>query len=155
MKKHSLILAALVLQVIPVIGMAQKKSEQAKIPPVITSPSFSGEVTFPHQQHFEAFELECKECHHETHAAELRLPHKNYFDDFWIDCKTCHHETESPVRAQACSNCHYIPPANTADETLSAKVVIHKSCWKCHEADKGVEASKNCKFCHTGPRIKF
>jgi len=133
-------------------------SQQGKpeISSVITSPSSAGEAVFPHQKHIDEFQIECKACHHETDAAELKFHHEDYFDDFWIDCKICHHEKEAAkLQAQACSKCHRTLPKDIADETLSAKVVIHKSCWECHAADKGVETSKNCKFCHYGPRTKF
>jgi hypothetical protein len=29
-------------------------------------------------------------------------------------------------------------------------VVIHKSCWKCHEAETGAEAGAGCFECHAG-----
>ena len=179
MKKNLFVFGILLFLTIAMIYMAVKEHKNAKmspvikfplsaeevtfphqqqmtqIPPIIKSPSFAGEVTFPHQLHFEEFGIGCETCHHETNAAELKSPHEDYFDDFWIDCKICHHETESPILAQACPNCHHYPPANIADQTLSPKVVIHKKCWECHEVAKGAEASRNCKFCHTGPRIRF
>lgn len=131
-------------------------SRTDSIPPVIISPSSVGEVTFPHLQHIEDFEIECKTCHHEINAAKLEFPHENYFDDFWIDCKVCHHESGAVIsNAQPCSKCHHSYPAKIADETLSAKVVIHKSCWTCHETGTGKDASANCKFCHSGPKTKL
>ena len=126
------------------------------VPEVITSPSSAGEVVFPHQQHYEEFEVECKDCHHETDASKLNMPHEDYFDDFWIDCKICHHEGNSgKLQAQACSKCHQSSPANIADQTLSSKVVIHKNCWQCHEVNTGKEASESCQLCHSGERLKF
>jgi hypothetical protein len=126
------------------------------VPSIITSPSSAGEVVFPHQQHYEDFEVECKNCHHETNAAKLNMPHENYFNDFWIDCKICHHKGGSgKLQAQACSKCHHSTPSNIADQTLSSKVVIHKNCWECHEIGTGKEASENCQICHTGERTKF
>jgi hypothetical protein len=122
----------------------------------IVSPSHSGEVTFLHRQHFEELEIECEACHHETNAATLEFPHDAYFEDFWIDCKICHSESATaPASPQACSKCHHDSPVNLADETLSAKVVIHKNCWECHGTEKGVDASVNCAFCHSGPKMKF
>ena len=122
-------------------------------PSEIKSPSSIGEVSFQHEYHITELELECKTCHHEVMAATLKLPHEEYFQDFWIRCKICHHEVKKPALvAQACSNCHHSHPATIADETLSAKVVIHKDCWKCHETGTGKEASQECKFCHQGPR---
>ena len=80
----------------------------------------------------------------------------NYFDDFWIDCKICHHESgDVTLKAQPCSKCHHTHPAGIADETLSSKVVIHKSCWECHEIGTGGEATTNCKLCHSGPRTEY
>ncbi|OGF65593.1 MAG: hypothetical protein A2Y62_12780 [Candidatus Fischerbacteria bacterium RBG_13_37_8] len=139
-----------IIVVVSLLIYAENK-EQTEIPAVIKSPSTWGEVEFPHQKHFEEFGLDCQTCHHETDAAKLNLPHKEYFDDFWIDCKICHHEVGTPKIAQTCSNCHH-SPTSIADETLSAKVVIHKDCWKCHEIGKGVEASEKCEFCHKGAR---
>jgi len=135
---------------------ASRQQKKDRIPAIINSPSTAGEVSFPHQEHFEEFEFECETCHHETNATELKFPHEDYFNDFWIDCTICHHKGGTTILvAQACSKCHHDSPANIADETLSSKVVIHKSCWECHEVDKGQEASRNCKFCHSGPKSKF
>jgi hypothetical protein len=126
------------------------------IPEVITSPSSAGEFSFPHQMHYEDFEVECKTCHHEINASKLKFPHQDYFDDFWIDCKICHHESgKVTLKAQPCSKCHHRAPTDIADETLSAKVVIHKSCWECHEIGTGGEATTNCKLCHSGPRTEY
>jgi hypothetical protein len=129
---------------------------KSEIPAVITSLSSAGEAVFPHQKHVDELQIECTACHHETNAATLHFPHEDYFDDFWIDCKICHHEQGAvKLEAQACSNCHHTRPKDIADETLSAKVVIHKNCWQCHPTEKGAEASQNCKFCHSGSRTKF
>ncbi len=153
MKNYLIAFSILVFLSITMIVLAEKNQEESKIPQIIKSPSSTGEVTFPHQQHFEEFEFECQTCHHETNATDLKIPHKDYFDDFWIDCNICHHENgATKLEAQACSNCHHDSPINTADETHGAKVVIHKSCWECHEVGTGEEASENCKFCHNGPK---
>lgn len=109
-----------------------------------------GDVTFQHRFHFEDLGLECATCHHETEAAALEMPHPEYFEDLWIDCKTCHHESRSPGEPQECSTCHHPNPFNIADETLSPKVVIHRSCWGCHEVGKGEAASRSCGSCHAG-----
>jgi len=114
----------------------------------IISPSAVGEVRFPHSLHAEELAVECSECHHETNAARLRMPHDEYFEDFWIDCRSCHQETGSAVAPRSCAACHHASPASTADETLSAKVVIHRSCWGCHDSGTGEEASRSCGFCH-------
>jgi hypothetical protein len=108
-----------------------------------------GPATFPHQSHLEDLGIACKDCHHETNATALRMPHEGYFDDFWIDCRICHNPTGGAAAGpQACAQCHHGSPASIADETLSAKVVIHKSCWGCHDSGTGEEASKGCSTCH-------
>ena len=130
------------------LGRAQDPQE-GQIDPIIKSPSSIGEVAFPHQFHYEDLELECQTCHHETNASTLQMPHEDYFDDFWIDCIICHKEDGSTVsEPQSCSNCHHDSPMNMADETLSAKVVVHKKCWECHELEKGEKASQSCLACH-------
>jgi len=117
-----------------------------------TAPSLMGETIFPHDEHSEELEVECEECHHETNAAPLEFPHPAMFDDFWVDCQICHHpEGAARLEPQACSNCHSATTKDAADETLSAKVVIHKRCWSCHEVGVGEEASDACQDCHTGP----
>ena len=121
-------------------------TEEPETPPVLQL----GDVRFPHGLHFGDLEFECSECHHETNAAGLAIPHEEYFADFWINCKTCHRDTKSPVPAQSCSNCHHGSPTDIADETLSTKVVVHRSCWRCHEVGTGQPASRTCKSCHSG-----
>ena len=106
-------------------------------------------ASFPHDKHVSEFEVECVTCHHETDAKPLSLPHQNYFDDLWIDCGTCHHKAGAEALGpQACSTCHHAKNGDIADETLSAKVVIHKNCWSCHEVGVGASASATCKTCH-------
>ena len=117
-------------------------------PAVIVSPASVGEVAFPHQLHIEDFEIPCADCHHETEASKLQMPHDDYLEDFWIDCTTCHHDSETPACPQSCSACHHGSPHTIADETLSSKVVVHKSCWGCHEVATGSQASSNCGACH-------
>lgn len=127
------------------IGLAQEK----QLTPIIMSPSSVGEVAFPHQFHFEGLEFECQTCHHETNASTLQMPHEDYFNDFWIDCIICHKGDGLTVsQPQSCSNCHHNSPTDIADETLSAKVVVHKKCWECHELEKGEKASQSCLVCH-------
>ena len=132
------------------LGIVSGQAAQEKQPtPIIKSATSVGEVTFPHQLHFKDLELECQVCHHETNAATLRMPHEEYFEDFWINCSICHRGEGSTVsQPQSCSNCHHDSPTNMADETLSAKVVIHKNCWECHELEKGEKASQSCSDCH-------
>ena len=129
-------------------GYSQEPKDES-VSPVIKSSSSIGEVTFPHQFHFEDLELECQACHHETNATSLKMPHEDYFDDFWIDCKICHRgDGTSASQPRSCSSCHHDSPTSIADETLSTKVVIHKICWKCHEIEKGEKASQGCSDCH-------
>ena len=105
-------------------------------------------AVFPHDMHADDMGIECVVCHHETDAAPLAVPHEEFFDDFWIDCGICHHKAGSALVSQHCSNCHHSTAGDISDETLSAKVVIHKNCWSCHEVGTGAEASKTCAFCH-------
>jgi len=130
--------------------------DTVEMPDEIISPSSVGEVTFPHLFHYEDLEYECVECHHEINAAKLITPHDKYFKDFWIDCSICHNGNETAkMQAQACSECHHTHPYGIADETLSAKVVIHKNCWECHEVETGIAASESCEMCHSGERKKI
>lgn len=112
----------------------------------IESPASVGAVVFPHLYHVEELGLECADCHHETSALALSSPHPEYFEDFWIDCESCH-QGEEVTQPQSCANCH-ANGSRVGDETLSAKVVIHRSCWACHEVGTGPEASGSCGFCH-------
>ena len=130
------------------LGRAQDPQEE-QLNPIIKSPSSIGEVSFPHQFHFEDLEFECQTCHHETNASSLKMPHEDYFDDFWIDCRICHRSDGSAFsQPQSCSKCHHDSPTDIADETLSTKVVVHKKCWECHEVEKGEKASQSCTDCH-------
>lgn len=106
-------------------------------------------ANFPHEKHVEEQKVECAQCHHETDAKALTMPHPKYFEDFWIDCNICHRpQSAGALGPQACSTCHHAQNGNIADETLSAKVVIHKNCWSCHEVGTGANASAACKTCH-------
>jgi len=109
------------------------------------------EAEFPHEFHFDDLEIDCVTCHHETDAAELMIPHEQdfeHFSDSWPSCERCHRSTPEPTETQACGNCHHDSPTDVADETLSAKVVIHRSCWSCHEIGTGQAASQACSQCH-------
>ena len=122
--------------------------------PMIFFDSSVGEVTFPHEAHFDDLEIACETCHHETNAKMLDIPHVEYFQDFWIECATCHHPSEKPQESHSCASCHHCP-VNCADETLSTKVVIHENCWRCHEVGTGPEASASCVSCHNGPKREW
>jgi hypothetical protein len=116
------------------------------MPDVITSESSAGKVIFPHKLHMK---FGCVACHHQIHAMELETPHPDYLTSSWINCQGCH-GTNSEIAGNhyKCSGCHHSEPENIADETLSSKVVIHKSCWKCHKSGTGAEASEACSDCH-------
>lgn len=125
-------------------GVAGPVGQEAAVPDVMELE----DVIFPHEMHVDDLGIECRECHHETDAAKLKSPHPDYFADFWINCRICHHESQTPRAAQRCSECHHDNPFDIADETRSSKVVIHKSCWSCHEVGLGANASASCATCH-------
>ncbi|OGA16313.1 MAG: hypothetical protein A3I63_00595 [Betaproteobacteria bacterium RIFCSPLOWO2_02_FULL_66_14] len=121
------------------------------MPSQIVIPSSVGEVTFLHQAHTEDRAIGCAECHHQINAKALNTPHPDYLQSSWINCKACHREQNRVKQGvYACSTCHPASPTNIADETLSAKVVIHKQCWNCHPVSTGKEASRSCETCHSG-----
>jgi hypothetical protein len=132
----------------PVSGEATASSppKRSKPPAEIVFPSSVGDVLFPHRAHLK---MKCAKCHHQIHAEPLDTPHEDYLDSTWINCQTCH-STESihPGKYYKCSDCHHATPQNISDETLSSKVVIHKSCWACHRTGTGVDASQACGECH-------
>jgi hypothetical protein len=108
-----------------------------------------GYVIFPHDFHVTGVEMECVECHHQIHAVELDTPHPDYLASSWINCQACHNpDSASDQVYYQCGECHHTDQDNIADETLSSKVVVHKSCWKCHDTRTGVEASQGCVDCH-------
>jgi hypothetical protein len=119
------------------------------MPDEITYTSSVGNVLFPHNVHVKDHEIECAECHHQIHAMDLNTPHPDYMTSSWVSCKICHNtNSENRKKYYKCSNCHHSDLDDIADETLSSKVVTHKSCWNCHETSTGVEASKGCAECH-------
>ncbi len=123
----------------------------AEIPSTKLFPSSVGEVTFHHQMHMSTLAIKCIECHHQIDARKLQTPHPDYFSSSSIKCETCHNDSANAARkSYVCSECHQTRPKNIADETLSAKVVIHKQCWKCHDVGTGKEASNVCEKCHSG-----
>ena len=129
------------------------RSDTLAIPSVKSFPSSVGEVTFTHETHIKDRAIQCVECHHQINAKKLDTPHPDYFKSSSIKCEICHNESDKvKQKAYTCSGCHRTNPINIADETLSAKVVIHKQCWKCHQVGAGKEASKACDFCHSGKK---
>jgi hypothetical protein len=134
--------AATALLLILVTGLVPA----APIPDEIVFPSSVGEVRFPHRAHVKK---KCITCHHQIHAGALDTPHEAYLDSSSVHCRTCHDSSpELSGKYYKCSECHHSVPANIADETLSAKVVIHQRCWQCQEAGSGVAASASCDGCH-------
>ena len=130
---------------------APVKSAPLEIPSEIRIPSAVGQVVFRHQMHIKDLGVKCVDCHHQINAKALSTPHPDYFGSSWINCKTCHGGSEKIAQnAYVCSECHKTKPKNIADETLSAKVVVHKQCWKCHAMSTGREASNGCEKCHSG-----
>jgi hypothetical protein len=108
--------------------------------------SSAGNVLFPHMVHLK---FGCVACHHQIQAGERDTPHPDYLTSSWINCQSCHNEnSQSGSQYYKCSDCHHSEPENIADETLSSKVVIHKSCWKCHQSGTGAQASEGCGECH-------
>lgn len=129
------------------------KSDTVQIPRKISIPSSVGEVAFDHQAHIKDRGIQCIECHHQINAKKLDTPHPDYLKSSWINCKVCHEESgKAKAKIYACSECHRTAPASIADETLSAKVVVHKQCWKCHDVGTAKEASKSCELCHSGKK---
>ncbi len=110
--------------------------------------SASDKPRFSHEQHVHQQHLQCIECHHEIDAARLDTPHDAYLSASGIDCRVCHQGTSRRHEPQTCANCHPITPTDVADETLSAKVVIHRTCWRCHPTSDGATAADGCGTCH-------
>jgi hypothetical protein len=163
MKRQSVVLAALLALLAPPALLARSASDGPGAGPTqsATGPGNSdtrtaaggslavGPAVFPHDEHAQEMGIECVNCHHETNATPLSLPHKDYFADFWIRCSTCHHDSGTGALApKSCSTCHHSRHEDIADQTLSAKVVIHKTCWSCHSVGTGAEASSSCTHCH-------
>lgn len=129
------------------------RADTPAIPSLKSFPSSVGEVTFTHEIHIKDRGIQCVECHHQINAKKLNTPHPDYFSSSSVKCEICHNEAEKlKQKAYTCSECHPTNPVNIADETLSAKVVVHKQCWKCHQVGAGVDASKACQMCHSGKK---
>jgi hypothetical protein len=162
MYKLSVFLVLLALGVISQPGFPQQQAEQAeaaeqetpatarvrrpKMPNIITFESSLGNVHFPHRLHQK---MGCKGCHHQIHAKNLDTPHEAYLTYSWVNCHDCHYEGSlTDGSYYGCAKCHHSNLENIADETLNAKVVVHKSCWKCHLSGTGADASEKCSYCH-------
>ncbi len=131
------------------VPMVETVAATLVMPGEITFESSVGHVHFPHDLHVGELELECNECHHQIHAVVLDTPHPGYLESSWIKCQLCHDPSQQTDKSYyKCSECHHENSNNITDETLSSKVVTHKSCWTCHESGTGVKASKGCPGCH-------
>jgi uncharacterized CHY-type Zn-finger protein len=121
------------------------RARRPKLPGDIVFESSLGNVVFPHKIHQK---MGCQKCHHQIHAKDLVTPHDEYLTYSWVSCRDCHDESQNHSTYYGCAKCHHSNLENIADETLNAKVVVHKSCWKCHLSGTGVEASERCGYCH-------
>jgi hypothetical protein len=136
---------------VPVEAPSDSPAAIPDIPSEITIESSVGNVLFPHNAHMK---FGCIACHHQIHAMELDTPHPDYLTSSRVNCQGCHDsELKTMSNNYKCSDCHHSEPENIADETLSSKVVIHKSCWKCHRSGTGVKASEGCSACHVRKEI--
>ncbi len=135
------------------VAVAARASEAkaGEIPAQIVFASSVGDVTFHHETHFKDLGVKCVDCHHQIDAKALQTPHPEYLHASTVNCQGCHAGSAAAKAVQyACSRCHPARPGNIADETLSAKVVVHNQCWKCHAVGTGREASAGCVKCHSG-----
>jgi len=125
---------------------AEEKPKRKPIPKEIIFESPTGDVLFPHRLHLKN---KCSTCHHQIRAKDLHSPHEEYLQSTWIDCHQCHKtDPETDNVYYTCNDCHHAHPDSIRDETHSPKVVVHQSCWKCHEAGTGAQASARCSYCH-------
>ncbi|NCF63408.1 MAG: hypothetical protein GWP58_11195 [Gammaproteobacteria bacterium] len=146
MHKYWVLTALFVLAFsLPSVGQ-EAGADKPAIPGDILIESSAGNVLFPHKRHLK---FGCKKCHHQIQAMELDTPHPDYLTSSWINCQDCHKPTsENSSKYYQCSDCHHSEPENISDETLSSKVVVHQSCWICHETGAGAKASEGCGDCH-------
>ena len=150
MIKHFVVAVATILcsAVSPSAG-----ADTPEIPVERIFPSSVGDVVFKHQVHIQERGIQCTECHHQINAKKLETPHPEYFKASWIKCGICHVEAgKAKSSLYSCSTCHQTNTKDIADETLSAKVVVHQQCWKCHAIGTGKEASTSCVKCHAAKK---
>ena len=126
------------------------KSDAGGIPSQIRFASSVGEVVFLHEMHFKDRGIACVQCHHQINAKKLNTPHPEYLKSSAVNCQVCHKESETTV--YSCSQCHDAKRRDIADETLSAKVVIHKQCQTCHGVGTGKDATNACLLCHSAKK---
>ncbi len=137
----------------PATTKAKVRKPDSGMPSEITIASSVGEVVFRHEAHIQERSIECARCHHQINARKLQTPHPDYLKSSWINCTVCHETSGKSARqVYACSECHRTNPTNIADETLSAKVVVHRQCWQCHPVSPGKEAMQSCEACHAGKK---
>jgi hypothetical protein len=127
-------------------GSRISNSEGGGIPSQIRFASAVGDVVFQHEMHFKDRGIACVQCHHQINAKKLNTPHPEYLKSSAVNCQVCHKESEQTV--YSCTGCHDAKRRDIADETLSAKVVIHKQCQTCHNVGTGKDASNACLLCH-------
>lgn len=152
MIKHSIVA---IVAILLVSANLPAKSDSAGIPAERIFASSVGEVFFTHQMHFRNRAIACVECHHQMNAKKLATPHPDYLKSSSINCAVCHNGSEKiKQKAYTCSGCHGTNLRDITNETLSAKVVIHQKCWKCHQVGTGKEASKGCEVCHSGKKTR-
>ena len=123
------------------------RSQDGGIPSHIRFASAVGDVVFQHEMHFKDRGIACVQCHHQINAKTLKTPHPDYLKSSAVNCQVCHKDTERTV--YSCTECHDGKRRDIADETLSAKVVIHKQCQTCHSVGTGKDASSACQLCHS------
>ena len=123
-----------------------------EIPVELRLHSTVGDVVFRHAAHITDRSIPCVECHHQINAKKLATPHPEYLQSSWIKCTVCHDESGKTRAVYTCSACHTATPTNIADETLSAKVVVHRQCGKCHQAGTGKDARASCRLCHSAKK---
>jgi hypothetical protein len=129
----------------PSIGK-ESKAEGGGIPAQIRFAAAVGDVVFQHETHFKDRGIACVQCHHQINAKKLSTPHPDYLRSSTLNCQTCHKESAQTL--YSCTECHDAKRRDIADETLSAKVVIHKQCQTCHSVGTGKDASSACALCH-------
>jgi uncharacterized CHY-type Zn-finger protein len=127
----------------------EPKAGGGGIPAQIRFASSVGEVVFQHEMHFKDRGIACVQCHHQINAKKLSTPHPDYLKSSTVNCQICHKEFAET--RYSCSQCHDAKRRDIADETLSAKVVVHKQCQTCHSVGTGKDASSACALCH-GPQ---
>jgi hypothetical protein len=126
---------------------SKPRSHDGGIPSQIRFASAVGDVVFQHEVHFKDRGIPCVQCHHQINAKTLTTPHPDYLKASAVNCQVCHKESERTV--YSCTECHDKKRRDIADETLSAKVVIHKQCQTCHSVGTGKDASSACLLCHS------